>query len=251
MQRKQYISTVIDLYKARKIEQPQTALKIARKLAGTRAQVPIGLRMLHDYQEKPSVVGKLKKGLPLMTYFVKGKVSFTTQYYKRTRVKGERGDKHHSVYHDTRPFTQEITATSGAVAKRKFIEMAHEGYDTDTYEKLCNVTSIDEVSVEYKGTYKSVAAQDQHMKSSRPACYDFIPSDDRYDKHEEMCVFDTFLGIYSKDVNENIDKCNETDDKKQRIKRLTKESMIASLKGFYKVSKVVSLLDADIDFETL
>ena len=55
---KQYVSDVISLYKARKIEQPAAALRIARKLAGTKAQVPGGLALLDTYKERLPAKGK-------------------------------------------------------------------------------------------------------------------------------------------------------------------------------------------------
>ena len=48
---KQYVSDVISLYRARKIEQPARAITIARKLARTKAQVPGGLALLETYKE--------------------------------------------------------------------------------------------------------------------------------------------------------------------------------------------------------
>ena len=91
---KQYVNDVINLYKARKIEQPASALRIARKLAGTKVQIPSGLALLDAYKDKRTATGKLVRGRTYKTFLVKGTVYTHEWFYKKTRNKGERGERH-------------------------------------------------------------------------------------------------------------------------------------------------------------
>ena len=46
---------------------------------------------------------------------------------------------------------------------------------------------------------------DEHMTAAKPTKYHFIPSDDKLNQNEGFCVFDTLLGLYAKDVNQEIE----------------------------------------------
>jgi hypothetical protein len=104
---KPYVGDVISLYKARKIEQPAVAMRIARKLAGTRAQVPGGLALLETYKERLFATSKLARQvagrrvmqLHVKDYWVKGTVHTHEYFYKKTQVKGQRGIRHHKDYY--------------------------------------------------------------------------------------------------------------------------------------------------------
>ena len=94
---KQHVADVISLYRARKIEQPAAALRMARKLAGTRAQVPGGLVLLEIYKEKLPATGKLARQvagrrtahLHVKDYWMKGTTYTHEYYYKKNR------ERHH------------------------------------------------------------------------------------------------------------------------------------------------------------
>ena len=168
---KQYVKEVIDLYKARKIEQPAAAIRIARKLAGTKTQIPSGIALLEAYREKESAKGKLTRGGPFKTFFVKGKVRTHEFFYKRTGVKGQRGDRHHKDYHPEYTFTQEIQARSAADARKRFTEMANSGFNGDQCEMESIVENVKVESVSEKGDHDGGHQADQAMASARPTKY--------------------------------------------------------------------------------
>jgi len=127
---KQYVSDIISLYKAREIKQPAVAMRIARKLAGTRAQVPGGLALLESYKERIPATGKLARQvagrrigpLKVKDYWVKGTVHTHEYFYKKTQVKGQRGTRHHKDYNMNYHLPEKIKATTPAEAKRKYKE---------------------------------------------------------------------------------------------------------------------------------
>ena len=136
---KQYVSDVISLYRARKIEQPARAITIARKLAGTKAQVPGGLALLETYKERLPATGKLARvaagrrigPLKVKNYFVRGTTHTHEYFYTRTRIKGQRGGRHHKDYYLHYTLGEPIKATSLAEAKRKFKEKMEDDYNFD------------------------------------------------------------------------------------------------------------------------
>jgi hypothetical protein len=221
------IDELIKLYQEQKVPQP-TAYKIAKKLAGTKAQVPSGLNLLDAYTEKDSMKGRIgRPSVQLKTYFVSGKVHTKEFYYKRTKMKGQKGVLHHREYNESYPFKKTIRARSIEDAKKKFKEMARDEYDTDEYDKKKEVKDVEIESFGVEDSFEASDQRDQPMRAAKPANYHFIPSDDKYDKNEGMCVFDTFLGLYAVDVNQEIN------DNKRKIKKLTKESLTELCKQYY------------------
>ena len=217
------IDEVIQLYKTKQIPNKESAFKLAYKLAGTKIQAASGVRLLEAYKDKDATGGKVPR-FPgaLKTFFVRGKIQTTEYFYKRTKVKGQRGEKHNTTYNETYPMKQTINAKSEADAKRKFTQMAHEGFDFDHYHHDSKVSKVVIEQIEDKGNYKASHASDQQMTSAKPATYDFIPADGQHDRNIGMCFFDTFMGIYG---------CNEKC--RNKITKLTLDKLIQLCKEFY------------------
>ena len=83
---------------------------------------------------------------------------------------------------------------------------------------------------------------DEAMTAAKPTKYHFIPSDDKLNKNQGFCVFDTLLGLYAKDVNTEIET-------KMRKLKMTKESITEMMREFYKKDDLnkINPLDWGID----
>ena len=98
--------------------------------------MPSGLNLLDAYTEKDSMKGRIgRPSVQLKTYFVSGNVHTKEFYYKRTKMKGQKGVLHHREYNESYPFKKTIRARSIEDAKKKFKAMARDAYDTDEYDK--------------------------------------------------------------------------------------------------------------------
>ena len=78
--------------------------------------------------------------------------------------------------------------------------MAHIAFDYEQYHKDSQVTDVLIEDVQEEGNYQADDPRHRSMKAAMPTTYDFIPHDDTHEKHEGMCVFDTFLGVYGDSV---------------------------------------------------
>ena len=134
----------------------------------------------------------------LKEYHINGKAKLTqTFYYTRN---GQQKEKSYEV---DLPVSEKIQAKSKREAEKLFEEVVTKN---STIEPMRDHDSpnfksqrVDSVDYDFIDEAPQSASSEltTYMQASQPVIYDFIPNDERYNKNENFCVFDTFVGIYS------------------------------------------------------
>jgi hypothetical protein len=200
---------LVHLWKTRKIENPRTALNLAEKLSrngrGATVAARNAITKINSFKSKQPATGKLErqyqKSQPKKTWLIKGEVTVKSKYYRTTKKTGDKTllDKE---YEDKLIISHQVQASSKEEAeevfkKRVHDEVQHEEGDGDSNviksSKVqgTNVTSA--VAVDNPGQSEAHS----RMRKASYVRYGFVPSEDKYLKHEGFCVVDNFVGMYS------------------------------------------------------
>jgi len=166
------------------------------------------MKRIHKQEAKED---KLKK------YFVKGMIYTTTTYKK---------DKKSKAYPDKYPVAGTVYAKSPEEAKRIFKEEQEKHYDTEDVYKTSGIDSAQLQAVEV-ANYSSTSPTHTPMRGSQRIQYDFVPEDVSHLQHENTCVIDNFVGIYS-----------------QHLKKVTREWFINQLENIHKITFGVKSIDS-------
>ena len=145
------------------------------------------------------------------TYYISGYANCTDTYgaynAQLKRTKEYKYDKKISV-------GQSVQAFSLEEAKQKFTKLVKDAEtilrrrDSDSpnyYYRDVDSVSIDNITQQENGVFIDKNNQEYqprnelttYMRRSKPVIYEFIPNDEKFNKNENFCVSDTFLGIYS------------------------------------------------------
>ena len=92
-------------------------------------------------------------------------------FYKKTQVKGQRGDRHHKDYNMTYPLPEKIKATTPVEARRKYKEKMENDFNFDNYEHFSETTkiTIESVTEYWKPDVQDPA--DEAMTAAKPTKY--------------------------------------------------------------------------------
>lgn len=199
----------------------RTLNSLRRKLYGCR-----GIKSLNNLLKKYSLgdiddilsdnnyklkLQQLKDHSILKEYSVTGKVGIKENFYFTRNGKAEE-----KTYEKELPGPDAITARSKKEAEKIFKNDMIQKYtitpirdhDSPNFKSV----DVDYVNIDFIDEAPASASSElvTYMQASKPVTYDFIPNDEKYNKNDNFCVFDTFVGIYS-----------------QYIKKMTKDYFIS------------------------
>ena len=226
-----FFTTLMSLYESRKIYKAVSAINIARKLSSSSPAsqkkglemleqskdniipVPLlvqlensGKRIKENEEKKKKEEEKNKKMYTkLHTYFIKGDVTFTTQYEKGSSS----WEKKRTIYNNSgtvEAATREAAMNEWMGGEISLIENVDVYNKSRTVERI-NVTQCIQAPESSKGFALAYA---MFMKAADAVSYDFIPADAKNLKNEGFCVPDQFIATYGPDPKNPKKRCIPT-----------------------------------------
>ena len=188
---------ILSLYESRKIKQLDTAQKMILKLASARGKGKqatttkisnISQGIKHIKKPNPFIRPKTRK------YYITANIDTNIEYISTLKKWKNR------VNHVYKSISKKIEAENEEQAKAEYIEQVKMGLEADYNKGSTIINGIEYVSFIDEEQLKATPTQNMMMKMMKPIEYAFINADvnDEYNKNNGFCVFDTFVGTYSK-----------------------------------------------------
>ena len=209
---------IIEMYRDRKIKQLTTAENLIMKLANSRGKGKSTIIKKVSNISQGKSITKLKQIRtiqpiePIQQIQPKSKkfhitADFDTIINYQSNLNKTKWDKNVPHIYSV---SKTIEAENIDQAKEEFIEQAKFDFRGQYARGFTTIKQINYLSIIDESKMKSEPTEEMWMTAAKPVTYSFLPEvNDMHNKDNGFCVFDTFIGTYSK-----------------YIKKLTKEKFI-------------------------